>query len=64
MSTGITSSKVVAYGLIGAKQGITCSKVVAYVLLEPGTESGGVAPVTHANTYAHILDKPNPVGAV
>jgi hypothetical protein len=56
MTTGITSSKLVAYGLIGAKQGITCSKVVAYVLLEPGTESG--SPPSHREyTYGQRIKK-------
>ena len=57
------SSKVVAYGVIGSSEGVTASKIVAYVVMAPGSESGVTPPVRHAHSYAHILDKPNPVGA-
>jgi hypothetical protein len=62
MSEQVT--KFVAYGLTGKPAGVNVSKFVGYVLLMPGTESGATPPVTHAYTYAQILDKPNPVGAV
>jgi hypothetical protein len=57
------ASKVVAYGVIGSGDGIAVSKLVAYVVLQPGTEEGATPPVRHSHSYAHILNKPNPVGA-
>lgn len=56
-------TKFVAYGLTGKPAGVNISKFVGYVLLVPGTETGVTPPVTHAHSYAQILNKPNPVGA-
>jgi hypothetical protein len=57
-------TKLAAYGVIGpAANTLSVSKLVAYVVMYPGTESGGTPPAHKSYTYAHILDKPNPVGA-